>query len=119
MARMLYEKMRTGTSRCVRLVAAAGLICASTSHAAYNDNFTTRITEVLTYDNGLFLIATATMPNGQPCAGYWIVPGDVPADARQMLLSRALIAREKGESINIGYDHETCVNGWYRVHRLG
>lgn len=116
---MLYKKMKTGTSRCARLIAAAGLICAGTSHAAYNDNFTTRITEVLTYDNGLFLIATATMPSGQPCGVYWIVPGDVSADARQMLLSRALIAREKGEPINIGYDHETCVNGWYRIHRLG
>ncbi len=119
MLRIPCKSMKNGASRCMRLVAAAGLICAGTSHAAYNDNFTTRITEVLTYDNGLFLIATATMPNGQPCGRYWIVPGDVQADARQMLLSRALIAREKGEPINIGYDHETCVNGWYRIHRLG
>lgn len=116
---MLYNKTKIGAHRCARLIAAAGLICAGTSHAAYNDNFTTRITEVLTYDSGVILISTATMPNGQPCGGHWIVPGDVPADARQMLLSRALIAREKGESINIGYDHETCVGGWYRIHRLG
>jgi hypothetical protein len=113
-----YRSVKNGAYRFARAIVTAGLIYAGTSHAAYNDNFTTRITEVLTYDSGLFLIATATMPTG-PCSSYWMVPGDVPADARQMLLSRALVAREKGEAINIGYDHETCANGWYRVHRLG
>ncbi len=113
-----YHSIKTGTYRFARFIVTAGLVCAGTSHAAYNENFTTRITEVLTYDSGIFLVATATMPTG-PCSNYWLVPGDVPADARQMLLSRALLAREKGEAINIGYDHDTCVNGWYRVHRLG
>lgn len=119
MPRALFLNVKTGAYRCARLIVAAGLILASTVQAAYNANFGARITEVLTYDDGHFLIATSDMPKPEICKTYWVIPGDIPADARQMLLSRALIAREKGETVNIGYDNQTCLNGWYRVHRLG
>lgn len=91
---------------------------SSPSEAEYNSNFVARITSVLTYDDGHFLIALDRMPAG-PCSSYFIVSGDVPIDARQMLLSRSLLAKSTGESINIGYDGQTCVNGWYRTHRIG
>lgn len=86
--------------------------------AEYNSNISGVITNVLTYDDGHFLLTLSAMPAG-PCANYFVVPGDIPVDGRQMLLSRALVAKASGESINIGYDNKACVNGWYRVHRIG
>jgi hypothetical protein len=89
-----------------------------TGRAVYDSNIAGRITNVLTYDGGNFLITLSVMPDG-PCSNYFIVTGDIPADARQMLLARALTAHAQGETINIGYDGHTCVNGWYKVHRIG
>lgn len=91
---------------------------APNAYATYDSNTGGRITNVLTYDDGHFLISLDPMPVG-PCSNYFIVGADVPVDARQMLLSRALTAYAKGETIPIGYDGHTCVNGWFRVHRIG
>lgn len=99
------------------LIALVAVIPAP-STAEYNSNFVARITAVLTYDSGHFLLALDKMPSG-PCSNYFVVPGDVPIEARQMLLSRSLLAKSIGENINIGYDGQTCVNGWYRIHRIG
>jgi hypothetical protein len=94
------------------------LTTASQALATYDSNTVGRITNVLTYDDGHFLISLDPMPAG-PCSNYFIIGSDVSVDGRQMLLSRALTAYSKGEPINIGYDGHTCVNGWYRVHRIG
>ena len=88
------------------------------SLAEYNNNFTARIVGILTYDDGHFLITLSKMPQG-PCNDYFIIPSDVSEDARHMLLSRSLIAKNTNEEINIGYDSKNCINGWYRVHRIG
>ncbi|WP_156025008.1 hypothetical protein [Sphingomonas phyllosphaerae] len=95
------------------IIAGAGPV-----QAEYNSNVVGTITNVLTYDGGHFLFTLSAMPSS-PCANYFIVPSDIPVDGRQMLLSRALMAKASGEAINIGYDNKTCVNGWYRVHRIG
>jgi hypothetical protein len=95
------------------------LVCIATpALAEYNDNISARITGVLTYDGGHFLLTMDRMPSG-PCSNYFIIPNDVPVDGRQMLLSRSLLAKSTGEAVNIGFDNKTCVNGWYRVHRIG
>lgn len=91
---------------------------APNAYATYDSNTVGRITNVLTYDDGHFLVSLDPMPAG-PCSNYFIVGTDVAVDARQMLLSRALTAYAKGETIPIGYDGHTCVNGWFRVHRIG
>ncbi len=96
----------------------AACICTGTARADYTDKAAGRITNVLTYDGGHFLITIDPMQQGR-CSTYFMVPADVPVDARQMLLSRALIAKSTGELVNIGYDGRTCVNGWYCVHRIG
>lgn len=99
------------------LLAVAGIL-PHQAVATYDSNTAGRISGVLTYDDGHFLISLSPMPAG-PCANYFIVLAEVPADGRQALLSRALTAYSKGESVNIGYDGVTCVNGWFRVHRIG
>ena len=105
-----------------RSVCAAAIMIASATavpvSATYDSNTVGRITNVLTYDDGHFLISVDPMPAG-PCSNYFVVGSDVAVDGRQMLLSRALTAYSKGESINIGYDGHNCVNGWFRVHRIG
>lgn len=95
------------------IIAGAGPV-----NAEYNSNIVGTITNVLTYDGGHFLFTLSAMP-ASPCANYFVVPNDIPVDGRQMLLSRALMAKANGEPINIGYDNKTCVNGWFRVHRIG
>lgn len=100
------------------IVTLAAITAGGPARAEYNSNIVGVITNVLTYDSGHFLFTLSAMPAG-PCANYFVVPGDIPVDGRQMLLSRALVAKASGESINIGYDNKSCVNGWYRVHRIG
>lgn len=94
------------------------LCISGTAPATYTANFAGVIKDVITYDDSHFLIRLDPMPSG-PCSQYFIVTTEVPADARQMLLSRALTAHATGAIINIGYDDSVCVNGWYRVHRVG
>lgn len=96
----------------------ASVMAAGPVKAEYNDNLVGIITNILTYDSGQFLFTLSAMPAGA-CRNYFIVPADLPADARQMLLSRALTAKAGSEAVNIGFDKNTCINGWYRVHRIG
>lgn len=105
--------LRGGVIAFLTTIAGAGPV-----RAEYNSNIVGVITNVLTYDGGHFLFTLSAMPSS-PCANYFVVPNEIPVDGRQMLLSRALMAKASGEAVNIGYDNKTCVNGWFRVHRIG
>jgi hypothetical protein len=111
---MLFSKTAAFTT--MSLVAIA--VIADTASATYNSNVVGVISDVLTYDDGMILIRLSPMPSG-PCSNYFVVPAEVPADGRHMLLSRALTAHTVGKSVMVGYDNITCVNGWYRLHRIG
>ncbi|MBW6527308.1 hypothetical protein KZ813_10695 [Sphingomonas sp. RHCKR7] len=123
-------------SPCHRLVSAvsAGRGCAygalalaalaATPAAAdnsYNMNSGGQLSEVLTYTGDTtILFAFAHMPKVPNCTGrYFVIPGDQGL-ARQQELSRLLTAYATHESINIGYDGQTCGPGGYiMVHRVG
>lgn len=109
--------MKRGLKRAA-IVFLAAITAGGPARAEYNSNIVGVIINVLTYDGGHFLFTLSAMPPG-PCANYFIVPGDIPVDGRQMLLSRALVAKASGEEINLGFDNKACVNGWFRVHRVG
>lgn len=93
------------------------LTATSTTRAEYDSNVVGRLTNVLI--SRLVIFAHLVDHTREIVQLLSIVALKVPIDGRQMLLSRALLAKSTGEMVNIGYDAHTCVNGWYRVHRIG
>ena len=93
-------------------------------YAEYNANFRGEILEVLTYtDSTRILIKVENQPNQHPqCSkfDYLVIPSDIPAENRQIILSRILLAYASGEIVNIGYDKTgSCVGPRIRLYRVG
>jgi hypothetical protein len=77
---------------------------------------------VVTYTDELTVLFKVTNPPVVPnCnVSHFVVPASVPAENRQLILSRLLTARAGGETIYIGYDGQTCGPlGFVRVYRVG
>ncbi len=108
-----------------RLIAIVLVLSVSSySHAGYNANFVGKITKVLTYPySNEVLIRVEGQPTSHPtCTSldYLSIAPDVTDAARQVVISRILMAYASGEAINIGYDKEgDCVSGRIRIHRVG
>lgn len=99
-------------------VALAVFMASARSDATYNANISGVVSHVLTYDGPDILFRLNPMPAGL-CSEYFVIPGDVPTEARQQLLARLLLAYSSREPVNIGYDNVACHGGRYRVHRVG
>ena len=77
---------------------------------------------VRVYDDGLVLIRLQSQPTAHPGCNpaYFAIDRTLDPDIKAMLLSRALIARSSGETINIGHDDQgACAHGYIPVHELG
>ena len=106
------------------------LVCLSimllpvTTLANYDKNFTGRITHVLTYTHtNELLIRVEGQPTSHPkCSqfDYMAIDSSIPADRRQVVLSRILLAYTSGKPVNIGYDSkDECVGSRVKIYRVG
>lgn len=100
-----------------------GLLISFTSQAAYNANMQGEVKGVYVYtDADHIYIVLKNQPTSHPVCkpNYFVIPASVPAERRQMLLSRLLTAYASKEVVNIGYDATgNCANTYIQVHRVG
>jgi len=92
--------------------------------ANYDSNFVGKITEVLTYTHSNeLLIRVEGQPNSHPiCTNFDFIAIDpsIPAERRQVVLSRILLAYASGKPVNIGYDSkDECVGSRIKIYRVG
>jgi hypothetical protein len=107
-----------------RLSLAAGIALAAAPAAAdYDSNLSGVVTQVLTYtDSDQIYFVLNNQPSTHPSCnpGLFSIDAATPVENRRALLSRLLLAKASGESINIGYDSKgNCSHGYIRVHRVG
>lgn len=91
-------------------------------HAYYNANIQGVITSVRVYDSGSVLLTLNDQPTSHPVCNpsYFAIDSALAPDIRAALLSRALIAKSSGETVEIGYDNTgNCANGYIRLHEIG
>jgi hypothetical protein len=91
-------------------------------HAYYNANIQGVITSVRVYDDGMVLVTLDNQPTSHPVCNpsYFATDATLDPDIRAMLLSRALVAKSSGETVQIGYDNAgNCANGYIRIHEIG
>ena len=92
-------------------------------NAQYNANIQGVVTSVLVYtDNNLILVRLKNQPTTHPLCNpvYFAVGSDVDPKRIDRLLSRLLLAKTTGETVNIGYDNAgNCASGYIRLHRAG
>ena len=104
------------------IVALTLLVVPMAAHAYYNANIQGKIDAIRVYDTGAVLLHLDVQPSTHPMCnpGYFAVDAALDASIRAELLSRALVAKSSGETINIGYDNQAnCANGWIRIHEIG
>ena len=105
------------------LLAALLALLSGTSFAAYNSNIRGELDGVYVYTNSdAIYLHFKDQPTSHPACkpNYFVIPGDIPLERRQMLLSRLMMAFASKEWINIGYDNAgTCADGHIRVYRAG
>jgi len=107
---------------CGLLMIFSQLQLSAAAQNTYSANIPTKISSVVTYTDELTVLFTVPNQPAVPnCNGsYFIVPASVPAENRQMILSRLLAAHATGETIYIGYDGQVCgPMGFIRVFRVG
>lgn len=99
------------------------LVVSMPSLSAYDSNMQGKIAAVLTYADGDYILfSMENQPGSHPgcLADYFSIDAAIPAQRRQQIFSRLLLAYAKGEVVNIGYDGQgDCSNGRIRVHRVG
>jgi hypothetical protein len=93
------------------------------SSAAYNSNMQGVLKHVAIYaDSDYIYIGLENQPASHPAckSTYFVISEEVPAERRQMLLSRLLMAYATKENVNIGYDGQgNCAHGYIRLHEVG
>ena len=98
-------------------------LAAMPCFSGYNDNMTGRVTSILTYTGGdQIYFRLHNQPSSHPkCkVDYFSIDSSVPAERRQVVLSRLLAAHAMDKPINIGFDNAgDCSHGRIRVHRVG
>lgn len=92
--------------------------------ANYDANFSGKITHVLTYTHSdELLIRVEGQPTSHPiCKSFDFMAIDIsiPAERRQVVLSRIMLAYSLGEKVNIGYDSkDECIGSRIKVYRVG
>lgn len=107
----------------LRYVLAVLMLVTMPSLAAYNSNISGRVLWVANYMDGDYIyFALDNQPTSHPgCSPtYFVISEDVPQNRRNQALAQLLVARETGNSLNIGYDSSgDCAHGYIRVHRVG
>lgn len=104
------------------LMTLSALLVPSGVRAAYNSNIQGVIASVRVYDTGRVLIRLEIQPSAHPVCNpnYFAIPSTLDTEIRAMLLSRALVAKASGETINLGYDNlDECAHGYIRIHTIG
>ena len=104
------------------IVAAAAFLTSVAANGEYNANIQGKIDSVRVYDSGLVLIHLDVQPSSHPACNpaYFGIDSGLESSIRAQLLSRALVAKSSGETINIGYDNlANCANGWIRIYEIG
>ena len=102
----------------------ASLVFASNLYADYDDNFTGKVINVLTYPySKQILIRVEGQPTTHPiCTNFdcMVIEANIDNEARQLVFSRLLMAYASGERVNIGYDSkDECSGARIKVYRVG
>ena len=98
---------------------------APLANANYDANFQGKITNVLTYTHtDVIYIKVEGQPTSHPiCTRFdlMVIDKSMPADRRQIMMSRILLAYATGNPVNIGYDSkDECLDGSrIKVYRVG
>ena len=99
------------------------LLFSTSAFADYNANMTGVVTHVLTYTGSdQIYFRLDNQPSSHPACNtdYFAIDSSIPAERRQQVLSRLLMAYATGKPINIGYDSEAgCAHSRIRVWRVG
>ena len=106
------------------IISLALLVLPMSSFANYDANFVGKITHVLTYTHSdELLIRVEGQPTSHPkCTylDYLAVDTSIPAERRQVVLSRILLAYASGTPVNIGYDSkDECAGSRIKIYRVG
>ena len=104
-------------------IGVAALLVSTNASAVYNANMYGVVTAVLVYSDGDYIyFQLSTQPSSHPAClpSYFVIHSSVPADRRKAMLMRLMVAKETGETVNIGYDGTgDCADGYIRAHRVG
>ncbi len=103
---------------------AAFLVLSFPVFAGYDANITGKVTQVLTYTtHDSILIRLDNQPATHPVCktDFFELDESIPAERRGIIMSRLLLARANGETLNIGFDKSGGCGkqGRIRVYRVG
>jgi len=105
------------------LVFVSCLFSYSISFAAYNANMSGKVSAIMVYAEGDYIyIKLENQPTSHPTCNpsYFVVPGSIPYERRQMIMSRLMTAKVTKEIINLGFDDKaSCSNGYIQLYRAG